>query len=245
MTNIGEKTIYLPEITIENDLIDLNSAYFINYIKNVLRYKVNYELNISNKNTIYKTKIIDISKKTIKFEVLSKKIAESIKKNRIILIQSLFSWPRLEWLVEKSIELGVEEIIFVQTERSKLKINNWTSKKERLNKIMYKALTQSHQARPVKLNEPIKLRNLNIKDGIKIIFDTKNENLTFNPTILNNTEQDIFLAIGPEGGFSNEEKSFFYNIGFTGYKMPLPILRAETAAIAALVLIISSIQEVV
>jgi 16S rRNA (uracil1498-N3)-methyltransferase len=239
---MSEKTIYLPKILIKNDKIELNSKYFINYIKNVLRYNLNDELNISNKNIIYETKILNISKKIIEFEVISKKNVEKFRKTKITLIQSLFSWPRLEWLFEKTIELGVDEIIFVQTERSKLKIDNWESKKERLDKIMYKALTQSHQARTIKIHEPIKLKDLKSIEGIKIIFDTKDENLTFTHTILNNSEQDVFIAIGPEGGFSDEEKAFFYNLGYKGYKMPLPILRAETASIAALVLISSFVK---
>ncbi len=239
---MSNKIIYLPEITINENIMVLNSAYFINYIKNVLRFNINEEINISNNGVIYKTKISKITKKLIEFEILSKENTKTNKKNKITLIQSLFSWPRLEWLVEKSVELGVDEIIFIQTQRSKLKINNWNSKKERLNKIMYKALTQSHQSTLIKINEPLKADKLELNDGLKIIFDTKDENLTFTPEIINNAEQDIYVAIGPEGGFSEEEKSFFYNIGFKGYKMPLPVLRAETAAIAALVLIISKLN---
>ncbi len=241
---MSNKIIYLPEINIKEDTIVLTSAYFINYIKNVLRFNINEEINISNNGVIYQTTIMKITKKLIEFKILSKEKVETNKKNKIILIQSLFSWPRLEWLVEKTVELGIDEITFIQTQRSKLKINNWESKKERLNKIMYKALTQSHQSRLVKINQPTKLNKLKLNEGLKIIFDTKNENLTFTPQIINNAKQDIFVAIGPEGGFSEEEKNFFYDIGFKGYKMPLPILRAETASIAALVLIISKLNEV-
>jgi len=236
---MNEKTIYIPEISIDEEQIVIDSSYFVNYIKNVLRYNLNDEINITNNGVKYISKIVKITKKIIELEIISKEDVEIKKKNKITLIQSLFSWPRLEWLVEKSVELGVDEIIFVQTQRSKLKINNWQAKKERLNKIIYKALTQSHQARPIIINEPIKLAKLTLNDGIRIIFDTKNENLTFSPSILNNVKQDIYLAIGPEGGFSDEEREYFKDLGFNSYKMPLPVLRAETAAIAALVLIIS------
>ena len=233
------KTIYIPEISVNGDKIVIDSSYFVNYIKNVLRYNINDEINISNNGVKYNTLISKITKKIIEMDIKLKEELDILKKRKITLIQSLFAWPRLEWLVEKSVELGVDEIIFIQTERSKLKINNWNSKKERLNKIIYKALTQSHQTLPIMINEPVKLENLDLSDGFKIIFDTKDENLTFSSSILNNSEQDIFVAIGPEGGFSDKEMIFFNDLGFKSYKIPLPILRAETAAIAAMVLVIA------
>ena len=239
-----KKLIYLPDIIIKKDSLELNSPYFINYIKNVLRYKEGEFLDISNENTIYTTKIDKISKKIIKFKIIDLKKDKSEKTNKIILIQSLFSWPRLEWLVEKVVELGIDEIIFIQTGRSKIKINNWEAKKERIYKIIYKALTQSHRGEWIKINPPVKLDELKLSDGFKIIFDTKDENLTFTPSILNNVKGEVYIAIGPEGGFSEDEKELFYSLGFKPYKLPLPILRAETAAIVSVAFINAKLNEV-
>ena len=224
------KRIYLPLIDIKDNQIILTDSYFINYIKNVLRFKLKDEIVILSTNFNYITEIIELSKKNIKFNISKIEPVKKIDKE-VILIQSIFKWDRFEWMLEKLVEVGVDKIIPVITNRTTTKINNWEKKLKRFEKIIYKALTQSRQNIMPIIEEPIKLTNLEIDSEIdKIFFDTKDGIEIFDENILLEKKK-IAVFIGPEGGIDNDEREFLKKYDFKQFKLNLPILRAETAAI--------------
>ncbi len=228
------KSIFVPDVFLEDGFIFLKDSYFINYIKNVLRLGVGDFLIILSNDINYEGKITEVGKKRIVLEV--KDSNKVIKKDRnVILLQSLIKLERFEIVLEKAIELGVSKIIPIISSRCKMQEINWDNKLKRFNKIIMKALTQSKQNTIPSLERPLRLKDIDLDLDLKIFFD-KDDNLeVFNSDTKINKEIAIF--IGPEGGLCEDEKLVLKSKGFLAYRLNLPVLRSETAAIVSLAFI--------
>ena len=137
---------------------------------------------------------------------------------------------RFEWFLEKSTEIGVDEIIPIITHQSERKV----IKAERMNKRIISAAKQSIQAYRPQLSELQKftdLINIDFK-GKKLIahcFDTEK------PYLKNsiNKNDRVLILIGPEGDFTLEEVEMAKNKGFEEISLGESRLRTETAGIVA------------
>jgi 16S rRNA (uracil1498-N3)-methyltransferase len=148
-----------------------------------------------------------------------------------IAISPLKNQERLEWFVEKSVEMGIDEItplICRNTEKPGIKA-------ERINNIIISAMKQSLKASRPLLNEPAKFGEFIISafNAIKMIAHC-------NPGFERNKIDSIYksgrnavILIGPEGDFSNEEVATAINNGFEPVHLGSSRLRTETAGIAA------------
>jgi 16S rRNA (uracil1498-N3)-methyltransferase len=137
---------------------------------------------------------------------------------------------RIEWFVEKAVELGIDEISFVHcqtTERPFIKI-------ERLEKVAISAMKQSLKATLPKVNDLIKLDNL-IKQSKKVEKFIAYVDHS-NPVHLKNaatSASDYLVLIGPEGDFSDGELTQAIQQGFQKVSLGNSRLRTETAGLAA------------
>jgi len=148
-----------------------------------------------------------------------------------IAISPLKNQDRFEWFVEKSVEIGIDEITPVicrNTEKPGIK-------KERINNIIISAMKQSLKAfRPV-LNEPIAFNDFTVA-GLTEVKMIAHCNPGYARTKIDNIYQpkmDAIMLIGPEGDFSEEEISLALKNGFKSVHLGNSRLRAETAGIAA------------
>jgi len=138
---------------------------------------------------------------------------------------------RFEWFVEKSVELGIDEItplICRNTEKQGIK-------KERINNIIVSAMKQSLKAyRPV-LNEPVAFRELTGFDhaGVKMIAHCSPEYERKKISEVYEKGMNALILIGPEGDFTADEVAFATGNGFIQVHLGSSRLRTETAAIAA------------
>lgn len=136
---------------------------------------------------------------------------------------------RFEWFLEKSCEIGIDEITPIICERSERKV----VKTERCNRILLSAMKQSLKYHLPKLNEAISLKNFLQKDfgGGKYIAHC--ENGEKKELRKEKIENKTLVLIGPEGDFSPKEieKSEHYN--FTPISLGNSRLRTETAGIVA------------
>lgn len=135
---------------------------------------------------------------------------------------------RFEWFLEKATEIGVDEITPLRCRRSERD----TVRLDRLEKVLVSAMKQSLRARLPKLNAltPFEKFAAAAKESQKRLAWCAEEALphlksTFSP------EQDLLVAIGPEGDFSPEEVAFALENGFTGVSLGKARLRTETAGV--------------
>lgn len=209
------------------------------HIKNVMRMKKGDLIKVVYDNMVYECKLTLVSDKSF-FEVVSKKPAEnhSIK---IGVAFSLIKEQKLDFLLQKSTEIGVNELFALNTKRSVVKIDpkKEALKIERWNRICKEAAEQSFRN-----FVPTIKGILNLDELIKQEYDLKllcslNKNTKNIKKVLqkNNKCDKILIVIGPEGGFDPKEEKFLTDNGFLSVSLGDGVLRAETAPVVALSMI--------
>lgn len=139
---------------------------------------------------------------------------------------------RLDWMLEKAVEIGVDEIMFLETrysERDKLNL-------DRLQKIAISAMKQSKQVYLPALRGMVKWPAFMKEElsGSKLIAHLRADTISMN-TALSTQSLEVTILIGPEGDFSEEEVEQAEQKGFRSISLGSNVLRTETAAIYALV----------
>jgi 16S rRNA (uracil1498-N3)-methyltransferase len=148
-----------------------------------------------------------------------------------IAISPLKNPDRFDWFVEKSVEIGIDEItplICRNTEKPGIK-------RERLNNIIISAMKQSVKAfRPV-LNEPLVFNEFitSVNHGIRMIAHCNNGSEKYSISQVYEKGRDAVILIGPEGDFSEEEIRLAQENGYIPVDLGSSRLRTETAGIAA------------
>ncbi len=148
-----------------------------------------------------------------------------------VAISPLKNDDRLEWFIEKAVELGIDEItplICSRTEKKRIR-------KERLEGLILSAMKQSVKAFLPRLNEPVQFTEFIIREhtGKRLIAccDTRQERKAI--TTATGRGEDILIMIGPEGDFTPEEVALAIKSGFTPVHLGPSRLRTETAGVAA------------
>jgi 16S rRNA (uracil1498-N3)-methyltransferase len=196
----------------------------------VLRMSEGDQLTLTDgKGFFYSARITKADSKKCQFKILDKK--ETLRKNFHIhvAIAPTKNADRIEWFVEKSTEIGIDEISFILCENSERKVIN----AERVEKIAVSALKQSQQALLPKLNELVPFKNiLEAKADQKFIGFVDSSNPSHLKSLAQSGKKYLML-IGPEGDFSNEELELAIKTGFQKVGLGTNRLRTETAGLVA------------
>jgi 16S rRNA (uracil1498-N3)-methyltransferase len=205
------------------------------YLATVLRCKAGEPLTVKdNRGGAYAATIIGVGKKEVQVEILERLQLDTESPLRISLLQSMLKGEKMDFVIQKTTELGVKEIRPVLTERSQI---TETRKLPRWRKIAEEASRQSGRNIIPVIHEPVDFSSLfrgvirQTGDGI-IFWERGGEAF---PAALAEFSRSpsISLFTGPEGGFSENEMSQARAGGFVSATLGKRILRAETAAIAA------------
>jgi 16S rRNA (uracil1498-N3)-methyltransferase len=141
----------------------------------------------------------------------------------------------MDYILQKTTELGVNEIIPFMANRSLIKLDNRKDKKiERWQKIVKEASEQSKREVVPKVNNFMQLSDLvNLKEYDMKFLCTVNENSQNIKKELSNISRSarILFVIGPEGGFTKEEEITLIENGFISLSLGSSVLRTETASI--------------
>jgi len=160
----------------------------------------------------------------------------------ITLCQSLIRLPRMDLLIEKTTELGVSVIQPVLAERSNIHLKNAVSRLNRWRKIAAEASRQCGRTIVPEIKEIMKLpdffKNQNVA-GLRILLQKDANNRMQDVLNIYKNEINIIIAVGPEGGFTEEENRTFLSHGFIPVKVGPFTLRAETAGIISVGIITS------
>ncbi len=226
---------YCPDLSEDSDLVNLLSEE-AHHLRNVFRKSPGEKIVLTNGHGLTATAEIEAAdKKGVACKVKEvHKQAPSISR-RISVALALIRPNRMDWAVEKLTELGVGSIYPVTTRFTSVNV----FKEKHLRKIMVSALKQSKQAflpelKPLMSFADWIAENDSYPDRIKLIAHMANDAVDISRLSLS-SEKKIAIAIGPEGGFSVEEIAGCEQSGFRKVKLDNHILRAETAAISAVV----------
>jgi 16S rRNA (uracil1498-N3)-methyltransferase len=205
------------------------------YLSTVLRCRRGDPLIVKdNKGSTFAAKIAAIAGKEVTVEILERQELDTESPLGITLLQGILKGEKMDFVIQKATELGVKEILPVATERSQVRE---TRKLPRWRKIAEEASRQSGRDAIPLIREPAGFSSL--FDGTMphpgggiVFWEQGGEDLH---TALNafRGARGISLFTGPEGGFSEGEIRGASEGGFVAATLGKRILRAETAAVAA------------
>jgi len=154
----------------------------------------------------------------------------------ITLLLAIFKFDRMEWAIEKCTELNVTTIVPVIARRTEKYLALAADKRaERWRRIAREASEQSRRITPPEIADPVKLAEaLKVKAGLRIVLAETELEIGLNELLRSRETESIALAIGPEGGWTEDELRSFASSQWIAASLGETILRAETAAIAAL-----------
>jgi len=231
---------YVNPKEISNNVFTLTGEQF-HYLTGVRRFSAGEEINIfDGLGNSFRAKIKTITKTFLTGEIISALdfILPAIK---ITLFTAMPKGERFEWLIEKCAELGVSKIVPVITARSV--INEISENKfERYKKISISASSQSNRADLMAIEPPLKFKNavefVYKQDSALNLIPWECEESNTIDNIYKQTK-NINIFIGPEGGFENSETEYAFKNNITPVTLGKNILRVETAALAACILVIN------
>jgi 16S rRNA (uracil1498-N3)-methyltransferase len=171
----------------------------------------------------YECEIVEIDKKFLRLEIVAPSKSLTVEK-KITLFMSLIKKENFELVCEKATELGVTTIVPVVTQRTLQKNLNT----ERIEKIIMEASEQCGRGDVPKFHDAKKLSEV-LEEKNLVVCDMNGEKIS-----ATNIDEDIKILIGPEGGWSEEETKLFKEKNLRVISLGALVLRAETAAIAAL-----------
>ena len=186
------------------------------------------------KGNLYESEILKIKKNQCDIRSIKKiKTLKKNKKNHVV-ISVIKSQNRLEWMVEKLTEIGIDEITFISTKHSERSNINY----KRIDKKIISALKQCKSLFKPKINKLI-----SVNDFLKYDFETSNKYIADLSSKIemkkNKNHIDSLIIIGPEGDFSKEELEDFKKRGYQKISLGNQVLRSETAAIVGGYLLMS------
>ncbi len=211
------------------------------HLSRVLRARVGQQFEIVAGEQVRLGRIESVSDERVVF-VLGEKI-DAVPALPLFVLLSVFKFDRFEWAVEKLTELGVAEIQPVIAARTDAHLAASALKRtERWRRIVVEASQQSRRSTAPVVHDPIPLKSaVSLKAFHKVLL-AETEKQTSLTAVLESlapleTDADssmyLSLAVGPEGGWTDPELQLFDANGWRRATLGTTILRAETAAIAA------------
>jgi 16S rRNA (uracil1498-N3)-methyltransferase len=205
------------------------------HLSRVLRVRVGQEFDIAANGTVRRGRVTSIAHDRVEFE-LGEEIPAASSSN-ITLLLSIFKFARMEWAIEKCTELGAARIVPVMASRTENHLAAAAAKRvERWQRIAREASEQSRRCTPPEISQPMKFKDAVALPGSTRIVLAESEQAVMLRDVLQShpAGSDIVLALGPEGGWIESELEAFRVEGWTSASLGSTILRAETAAIAAM-----------
>jgi len=213
------------------------------HLSRVLRARLGQEFDIVTGDAVRRARIASIQDDRIEFE-LGEEVPAATPLH-ITLALAIFKFDLMEWAIEKCTELGTARVIPIIAQRTGQHLAAAAGKRvERWRRIVKQAAEQSRRSDIPEISLPLKLKEavaLTAETRI-LLAECENDVLLKDAIREHPPDGEVVLAIGPEGGWTEEEVQLFAGNGWTSASLGATILRAETAAIAATAIIVSESQ---
>jgi len=202
------------------------------HIKKVMRMKINecFELNLDGDILLCKISSLN----PFEYQIISKKEENHELNGYIRLLYCLPKGEKVDLVIQKAVELGVNEVVLINSTRSIAKITkeNKDKKIERFNKIIKEASEQSKRTKLMKLEDVISFKDIvNYKADVSFIaYENSTKSLSdLNKMLENVSGKTVNVIVGAEGGLTKEEVELALCDGYQEITLGKRILRSETA----------------
>ncbi|QAT42692.1 RsmE family RNA methyltransferase [Aminipila luticellarii] len=235
--NIGDKTI---KITDKQD---------IQHMMKVLRLREGDRIDISDSvKWEYETEILSMNKEVVEAIILDKQKFTNEPFLKVTLFQGIPKQGKMEFIIQKTVELGIYEIVPVFTDRTIVTDNgNFSKKIERWQKVSDEGVKQCKRGIIPAICQPLAFRQmLGLLEGFDLVlFPYENEERRTIKDALRELEhqpETAAIIIGPEGGFSDKEAEQLKQIRSQCVTLGKTTLRTETAGMAALAMVMYELE---
>ena len=233
-----ENRFYHPENLELKHVVELGTQTHIHATK-VLRLKVGDQFALFNGDGFdYVARVIELSKHNTSVEIVDRYEVNHESPLKITLAQGLAAGDKMDWIIQKAVELGIQSIQPLLTERSIVKLDRERADKklEHWRTVAISACEQTGRSIIPDISSPVHLTqwfsNQNpITDSLKLILTpAKAQNINH----LEKPSSPVIFMVGPEGGFSEKEMNLALSSAFIPVNFGKRVLRTETASIVAL-----------
>jgi 16S rRNA (uracil1498-N3)-methyltransferase len=214
------------------------------HLSRVLRAQPGMEFDVVAGGRAWLARIASIDRDSVHFILLQE--LDTAAGLPLTLLLSIFKFDRMEWAIEKAVELGSSRIVPVLAERTEKHLAQAAAKRvERWRRLALEAAKQSRRSDLPEIAEPTRLAAVlggeagTAADPLCILLSETEEDQPLLRVLQKNPVEasGIVLAIGPEGGWTTNEISLFTGAGWHSVTLGPRILRVETAVIAALAIV--------
>ncbi len=216
------------------------------HLARVLRAQVGQEFDIATGDSVRRGKIIAISEDRVEF-ALGDPVPVRAAAN-LTLVLAIFKFDRMEWAIEKCTEIGVSRFVPLIARRTDTHLAIAASKRhERWQRLALQASEQSRRVSPPEIMPPIKFKELNqVVESTgtavaRFVLAESEEERQFRDAV-EHSKGGAMLAIGPEGGWTEDELQYLRSSDWIAASLGDTILRAETAAIVAVALALDAMR---
>jgi 16S rRNA (uracil1498-N3)-methyltransferase len=215
----------------------------------VLRAQTGMEFDIVAGDRVWHGVIAGISGDQVRFNLVAE--VEADPALPVTLLLSIFKFDRMEWVLEKATELGVERIIPIVARRSEKHLaQSAASRVERWRKIAREAAQQSRRSDVPVVEDPLRLKTAARREGdaLRLLLAEQERSTTLRQALsaalkdAGDELPSIRMAVGPEGGWAAEEEALFDDEGWKAVSLGPRILRAETAAITGMAVVAAMLE---
>jgi 16S rRNA (uracil1498-N3)-methyltransferase len=227
--------LYLPSIPSGEKAIFI-AGEESRYLLNVLRMKVGDEFTVFDASGAhFRAEVKRVGKTNVVAELKEALPPAPEPVRRLILLQGILKGKKMDYVVQKATELGVAQIVPVATRRSQVR---QTRKHDRWQKIALEASRQSYRTSVPEVMEPVAFDKFLVGAGpLKGCIFWEEGGASLRGMKLDASEEPFIVAIGPEGGFTEDEVTMARGKGLDVASLGSRILRAETATVSAITIV--------
>jgi len=220
------------------------SGTHADHLVRVLRARVGQEFDIVADGIVRRAQVSSVGQERVEFELGEEIPSEPVPTNLTLLL-AIFKFDRMEWAIEKVTELGVARVVPLIARRTDRHLALAAEKRvERWRRIATEASEQSRRSTVPEVADPMKLREaVNIVGAVRFVLSEAEQEMSLRESLsAHDILEEFALAIGPEGGWTQDELDLFQEEKWISVSLGSTILRAETAAIAAVAVAMSQMS---
>jgi 16S rRNA (uracil1498-N3)-methyltransferase len=219
------------------------------HMARVLRAQPGMEADVVAGGHVFHAEVAAVSPDEVRFNLVAE--VEADPALPVTLVMSVYKFDRMEWAIEKATELGVAAVAPVIAQRTEKHLAQAAEKRaERWRRIAHEAAQQSRRSDVPVIHQPASLTAHVRADSkaVRIVLAEQERTTTLRLLIeeavaaAGEEMPALEIAIGPEGGWAPAEEALFDANGWRAATLGPRILRAETAAIAALAVVASCLE---
>ncbi len=239
---VGSEAVAPPTVRISGPLL--------RHLKDSLRLQPGDSLTVTDeRRRRYRTTVVTVTDRLLESRILDQTEAPPRSSPSLILAQALLKGEKMDWVIQKATELGVDRIVPLHARHSvvRLQADRIDHQRERWQRIALEAAQQSERWTVPEIDEPATLPQLLSRHAAcaaKFLLAERATGPSLNAIPLPvGPDKSLMLVIGPEGGWDPEELRLAAEQGCGTATLGRRILRAETAAIAAISIVQARLGE--